>query len=175
MKPTMYRQSINLYAALFIAGLATGCATPAQHAEIGLVDANVLETAKTFAFANPEPMTERETVAHDHIMRAIEVELVSRGYSRVGSPTEADLRVSFDAKLFRQSTMVHRSPAADLSGAMHYQESRSGSLMVVMTDADENLVWKAWIDGRLSHSREANKKRADEAVANAFANFPKAS
>jgi hypothetical protein len=138
---------------------------------------------RTFAWVrgNDAP----DELSHRRIVRAVDAQLMSRGFARVETTSSADVLVAYHASFNRDLQISGFSSGwgayrfgGDRSGSARVQEVVVGTLAVDIMDArTRNLVWRGMATKEVDVDADAGKrdKNINKALEKIFKHYPPAS
>ena len=179
----MRTTAISIAAAMLLAARAAAlCAADVQTAADPKAD---LAKYQTFAFLEPDPGAKgaiTDKAVRERLRYMIAQHLNKRGYKPATPGQAADLAVNFagHAEPKQRAMMVGRPGPYSYSwgntevGGFDLADYREGNLVIDLVDlAKGQLLWRARIKEALTPGySEENWKKADKALAEAFAKLP---
>ncbi len=165
----------------------TGCAGPTVRTDFD-PEAD-FGTFRTYAFAGMTDINQGglldNSLVRKQVERMVGQQLMNKGLREVGLTDNPDLLVHY--WIGRQDKQEVRSTGppvgvyghrgvyawgAGYSGVTTYEYTEGSLVVDLVTRATTELVWRASMVGALADSKEKNLQMADEAIAEAFKNYP---
>jgi hypothetical protein len=125
------------------------------------------------ALSTGDPRLDNNPFFHEHVRRALEMQLAARGFERTTGGTP-DLLVHYHASVMQKLDIGAGDAGCDDCQAQVYDQ---GTLVVDLIDAGtKRLVWRGWAEGSIDgviDNQVWMEARIDEAVARILEHLPR--